>query len=98
RAARGLRLPARPHRRHQVVAVPGDEQGLVLKSGREVKARRRNYMDRRYCPPTSNSACVICPSEHTRTASISTAKTFPSWITACCSRCSICADSDEFLF
>src|SRR4249920_2089254 len=24
---------------------------------------------RRYSPPTSNNACVICPSEHTRTAS-----------------------------
>lgn len=41
------------------------------------------YIDRRYCPPTSNSALVICPSEHTRTASISTSNTFALSITAC---------------
>ena len=29
-------------------------------------------MRRRYCPPTSNNAFVICPSEQQRTASIST--------------------------
>src|SRR5882724_767824 len=39
-------------------------------------------MLRRYWPPTSNSACVICPNEQTRTASISTSKTFSSAITA----------------
>lgn len=39
------------------------------------------YMLRRYCPPTSNSALVIWPSEHTRTASISTANTLPLAIT-----------------
>ena len=32
-------------------------------------------MLRRYCPPTSNNAFVICPSEQTRTASISTSNT-----------------------
>ncbi len=32
-------------------------------------------MLRRYCPPTSNSAFVICPRLHTRNASISAAKT-----------------------
>ena len=48
-----------------------------------------NYIFRRYCPPTSNSALVICPNEHTRTASINTAKTFSFRITACCSRFSI---------
>jgi hypothetical protein len=41
------------------------------------------YMLRRYCPPTSNSAFVICPSEHTRTASISTSNTLRLSITAC---------------
>ena len=30
----------------------------------------RHHMLRRYCPPTSNSALVICPSEHTRTVRI----------------------------
>ena len=41
------------------------------------------YMLRRYCPPTSNSAFVICPSEHTRTASIRTSNTFRLSMTAC---------------
>lgn len=45
--------------------------------------RVRRYMLLRYCPPTSNNAFVICPSEHTRTASISTANTFPLLITVC---------------
>ena len=42
-----------------------------------------SYMLRRYCPPTSNNAWVKWPSEQTRTASISTANTFSSLITAC---------------
>ena len=46
------------------------------------------YILRRYCPPTSNSALVICPSEQTRTASISTPNTFLFSITACCNRLS----------
>ena len=37
-----------------------------------------SYMLRRYSPPTSNSARVICPSEQTRTVFISSAKTLPS--------------------
>jgi len=41
------------------------------------------YMLRRYCPPTSNRALVICPRLQQRTASISTAKTLPLSITAC---------------
>ena len=41
------------------------------------------YMLRRYWPPTSNSALVICPSEHTRTVFISSAKTLPFSITTC---------------
>src|SRR6185503_9487513 len=60
----------------------GDSPSLVT-------AILRRYMLRRYCPPTSNSACVICPSEHTRTASISTANTFSSLITASRRRCNI---------
>jgi N-acetylglucosamine-6-sulfatase len=41
------------------------------------------HIERRYWPPTSNRACVICPSEQTRTASISTSKTFLLSMTAC---------------
>ena len=41
------------------------------------------YMLRRYCPPTSNSAWVICPSEHTRTVFTSSANTLPLSITTC---------------
>ena len=51
------------------------------------------HMLRRYCPPTSNSAFVICPSEHTRTASISTSNTLALAITACCRRASMAGDS-----
>jgi len=40
------------------------------------------HMLRLYCPPTSNSASLIWPSEQTRTASIRTAKTFAFRITA----------------
>ena len=40
-------------------------------------------MLRRYCPPTSNSALVICPSEQTRTVSHQLANTLPLSITAC---------------
>jgi hypothetical protein len=47
------------------------------------------HMFLRYCPPTSNSAFVICPSEHTRTASISASNTLPSAITVSRSRRSI---------
>ena len=43
--------------------------------------RRSPYMLRRYWPPTSNNAFVICPSEQTRTASISTSNTLPLSIT-----------------
>eukprot|EP01031_Cornospumella_fuschlensis_P047284 gene47284-57916_t len=46
-------------------------------------------MLRRYCPPTSNSALVICPSEQTRTASISTSNTLRISNTACCRRLSM---------
>ena len=67
----------------------------VLAPGRAVAATARfisrttcrvtsfPHMLRRYCPPTSNSALVICPSEHTRTASISTSNTLRLSITAC---------------
>src|SRR3989304_3896970 len=54
---------------------------------------RTVYMLLLYCPPTSNSAWVICPSEQTRTASISTANTFSSRITAWRSRSSIAGES-----
>ena len=45
--------------------------------------RRGAHMLRRYCPPTSKRAPVIWPSEHTRTASISTSNTFRFSMTAC---------------
>src|SRR5262245_28454137 len=51
------------------------------------------YMLRRYCPPTSNNADVIWPSEQQRTAAISTANTLRSSITACCKRLSIAGAS-----
>ena len=38
----------------------------------------RDYMLRRYWPPTSKNASVIWPSEHTRAASISSSNTLPS--------------------
>src|SRR5690606_33969417 len=47
----------------------------------------RLHMLRRYCPPTSNNALVICPSEQRRRASISTSQTLPSAITVSLSRC-----------
>ena len=77
-----IAFPARPRSEHRLGPVPGEDPGRVL--GR--------YMLRRYWPPTSNSACVICPSEQTRTASISTANTFSFSITACRRRSSIGAD------
>ncbi len=43
---------------------------------------REFHMLRLYCPPTSNSASLIWPSEQTRTASIRTEKTFSFRITA----------------
>ena len=45
-------------------------------------AKCRPYMFLRYCPPTANNAFVICPSEQTRTASISTSNTLLLSITA----------------
>jgi len=60
--------------------------GLRRRSDDRDKQRSDPHMLRRYCPPTSNSACVICPSEQTRTASIRTANTFSSRITAWRSR------------
>lgn len=41
-----------------------------------------SHIFRRYWPPTSNKVSLIWPSEHTRTASISTSKTFSLRITA----------------
>ena len=64
-------------------------EGALRRRGELQSGGTPRYMLRRYCPPTSNSACVICPSEHTRTASISTSNTFLLSITACCRRLSI---------
>ena len=47
------------------------------------------HIDLRYLPPTSNSACVICPSEHTRTASTSTSNTLPPSMAVCFKRSSM---------
>ena len=55
------------------------ERTLQSQSG----TQSHRYIFLRYCPPTSNSAFVICPSEQTRTASISTSNTFLFSITAC---------------
>src|SRR5512147_2852873 len=53
---------------------------------RAARAEARGpYMLRRYCPPTSNSAFVIWPSEHTRTVFTSSANTLPSSTTVCLS-------------
>jgi hypothetical protein len=46
-----------------------------------LSGRARHHMLRRYCPPTSNSALVIWPRLHTRTASISTSNTLRLSIT-----------------
>src|SRR5436190_2685004 len=61
-------------------------QGLLHVAKRRPGHRSGPHMLRRYWPPTSNSALLICPSEQTRTASISTWKTLPLAITACCRR------------
>ncbi len=42
------------------------------------------YILRRYCPPTSYSAREIWPKEHTLTAFISSAKTFPPEVATFC--------------
>ena len=59
-------------------AVSDTRAGVVVLSD---PGLRRGYMLRRYCPPTSNSALVIWPSEQTRTVFISSAKTLPLSIT-----------------
>ena len=52
-----------------------DGEGEVLRRP-SLRTGAADYMLRRYCPPTSNSALVICPSEQQRTASTSTSNTF----------------------
>src|SRR5881409_3381184 len=54
-------------------------------------------MLRRYCPPTSNSALVICPSEHTRTASTSTSNTLRLSILAMFMNTGIDQQLDKFV-
>src|SRR5438552_5688055 len=77
--------PERPHRHsiHHPHHVRHDASSLC-------------YMLRRYWPPTSKRAWVICPSEQTRTASISTANTFSFRMTAWRRRSSIAAESFAF--
>jgi hypothetical protein len=64
-----------PKRRFMCAGVAG---------GRRVdgSSKTHHYMLRRYCPPTSNKALVICPSEQQRTACIRTSKTLRFSITA----------------
>ena len=63
--------------------------GVIPPNEREVSQSRwplrgrPSYMLRRYCPPTSNSEFVICPSEQHRTARINTSNTLSLAITAC---------------
>ena len=52
-----------------------DGEGEVLRRP-SLRTGAADYMLRRYCPPTSNSALVIWPSEQQRTASTSTSNTF----------------------
>ncbi len=57
-------------------------------AGAGIQKSKCCHMERLYWPPTSNKALVIWPSEQHRTASISTSKTLPFSITACCRRAS----------
>ena len=55
------------------------------RSARRAPGRRAHTL-RRYCPPTSKNASVTCCSEHTRAASIRTAKTLSPLTAASLSR------------
>ncbi len=61
----------------------------------DVKSGR--YILRRYLPPASNSASVICPSEQWRTAPISAANTFSFFMAACLTRSSEFAAESAWL-
>src|SRR5437588_6486120 len=101
RSRRRAQAPRRHGPRREALFARGVRQLRALRArALEGGARRKevlSYMLRRYWPPTSNSACVICPSEHTRTASISTAKTFSLRITAWRSLSSISGACFAFL-
>jgi hypothetical protein len=63
---------------------PKQPLGWAQDQFRQSCARTRfdpTYILLRYSPPTSNSAFVICPSEHTRTVFTNSAKTLPFSIT-----------------
>lgn len=67
--------PRKLHTRYIVVAcMHGPREALARCAGS-------------YCPPTSNSAWVICPRLQQRIASINTANAFWALMTACCRRC-----------
>lgn len=53
-----------------------DTTNAVYKRNGENGERVENYMLRRYCPPTSNNAAVICPNEQYFTVSINSSKIF----------------------
>ncbi len=77
-----------------VARHPSTQHLAAIKNGHRSGARfavmlaAQAYIFRRYCPPTSNSALVIWPSEQTRTASIRRANTFSLAMAACCSSAS----------
>lgn len=78
-------LPARSHEVDEIAieiaATREHARGtaeLYHRSGelRQPAANRR-HIERRYSPPTSNKASLICPSDATRTVCMSSAKTLP---------------------
>ena len=80
-AARGERRP-RPHRRpgrHPTASPRRSAPSWPL-------SPPGDYILRRYWPPTSKNASVSWPSEHTRAAAISSAKTLPPPVATSCSR------------
>src|SRR3989475_777095 len=109
-AERRARRRARERRCPQALRRHGPRrQALIARAVRQLRAigvgalesgacRQEvlSYMLRRYWPPTSNKAWVICPSEQTRTPALSTPKTSSLRITAWRSRSSMAGERSEF--
>ena len=70
------------HPGRQLASVRSAFQPIFIGVEFDRSLLKADYIFLRYCPPTSNNAFVICPSEQTRTASISTSNTFLLSITA----------------